>query len=72
LKLVQAKAFKLGKVSMTYITQPDIKVLIQRNGGSHSGARAMPICFLVFIVYSEYEKIALRPTAIIPPIKTVV
>ena len=27
LKLVQAKAFKLGKVSMTYITQPDIKVL---------------------------------------------
>jgi dihydrofolate reductase len=26
LKLVQAKAFKLGKVSMTYITQPDIKV----------------------------------------------
>ena len=32
----------------------------------------MPICFLVFIVYSEYEKIALRPTAIIPPIKKVV
>jgi dihydrofolate reductase len=27
LKLVQAKAFKSSKVSMTYITQPDIKVL---------------------------------------------
>jgi dihydrofolate reductase len=27
LKLVQAKAFKSGKVNMTYITQPDIKVL---------------------------------------------
>lgn len=27
LKLVQAKVFKSGKVSMTYITQPDIKVL---------------------------------------------
>lgn len=27
LKLVQAKAFKSGKVNMTHITQPDIKVL---------------------------------------------